>query len=123
MRLLSSEGRATDLRQSALSYEPATRGLTLPTIGLGLHASRQDHQAQLVADIVTESPLLNGGDLRSLLHRRGVTGTAEKTEAIKDAEARGWIKTKPLKGRGSPVVHAPPGFDWEGSSVAGMISR
>lgn len=105
-RFLASEGRgAYNLPESALSYDPGTKGLWLAEVGI----SRTDHQrasaADLAAKLVADRPGINTTHLRDALAASGITSNDLKNHAINGAKARTLIHTH----RESHQVHHHPG--------------
>lgn len=94
VRYLRTEGRARwNLHESRLSFDPATRRLSLPSedVGLSRRDARRGESTRLVERLVDENPGVNVGTLWTLLAGEGVTNNDDKAAAIADAKARRFI--------------------------------
>lgn len=107
-RFLRTEGRAAfDLYESRLSFDPATRGLTLSgrDVGLSREAARAKGAVDAVVRVVTGSPGLNKTQLRDAMAGDGPTHHGEQDKAVKDALASGQIHYH--KGSKGAQLHYP----------------
>lgn len=102
VRYLRTEGRARwNLHESRLSFDPATRRLTLPSedVGISRRDARRDESAHLVERLVDENAGVNVTTLWTLLAGEGVTNNDDKGAAIAAAKARRFIHIHAGKGR------------------------
>ena len=96
VRYLRTEGRARwNLHESRLSFDPATRRLTLPSgdVGVSRRAARLDESTRLVERLVGENVGVNVTTLWTLLASEGITNNDDKANAIADAKARRIVHT------------------------------
>lgn len=113
VRFLRTDGRAMNLYESRLRRDDASGRLMLATedMGVSRRKAKAESRAQLVLEIVRDSPGINGTGLRELLSAKDVTNNDVKTEAISKAKELGLIHTHP--GKGNAVTH------WRGRSHEG----
>lgn len=95
VRYLRSEGRATDLPESRLEFDPATTRLYLGTgdVGVNRRLARRAEGARLAAQVVAETPGLKKGDLTDALGLAGLTNNDDKSAAIAAAIKDGYVHT------------------------------
>jgi hypothetical protein len=119
IRFMKAEGRDVDVPEDQLSYDSATRRLTLTGAGnrRELRSARYaEILAEAVRDIATARPGINTGELEGALRaaghhlQRGVAGAAANL-----AVERGWIRRE--AGPRNSKLHYPPDIGQESFSV------
>lgn len=107
VRYLRSEGRATDLPESRLEFDPATTRLYLGTgdVGVNRRVARRAEGVRLAAQVITERPGLKKGDVTDALGLAGVTNNDDKAAAIAGAIKDGIVHTHP--GARTAIHHYP----------------
>jgi hypothetical protein len=111
VRFLKAEGRDVEVPEDELSFDPATRRLTMTGAGnrVQVRAVADIEQlAEAIRDIVAATPGLNVSELRDALRDHDQHLQREDVgKAAKVAIDRGWIVQKP--GKGNAKLHYPPG--------------
>jgi hypothetical protein len=95
-RFLSSEGRSSyDLPESALHYDPASRGLWLPESAVGANRAevRAEAGAQTASRLVSENPGIMTTELRDMLGDTGVGNNTDRASALRKARTLGLVHT------------------------------
>ncbi len=99
-RFVRSEGRAWDLFESPLGYEPEHRLLSLDAGQVGMNRAqvrRTGAAAALVSALELE-PGATTRRVRAILHDAGVTNNEAKDDALSQAKAAGLVHVHPGKG-------------------------
>lgn len=92
-RFLRTEGRAWQLDESRLTFDPASHGIGLPHGDLGVSrrkAKARDH-AHTVATIINEHPGSNTTQIGDHLTDNGITNKGDHSEAINEARRLGLV--------------------------------
>lgn len=107
VRYLRTEGRAVDLPESRLEYDPATSRLYLGTgdVGVNRRLARREEGNRLAAQIVRDDPGISKGDLTDAIAAGGITNNQDKAAVVAAAIQARLIHTH--RGKGTKVHHYP----------------
>lgn len=92
-RFLRTEGRAVDLEESRLTFDPLTSMLGMPSSDVGVSRSKAKtiQQARIVADAVAQQPRITRNDLFDAVADLGVTNNTDKAKALDWAKTNGLV--------------------------------
>jgi hypothetical protein len=92
-RFLRTEGRAWELDESRLTFDPASAGLGLPSSDVGVSRSKAKvlQNARVVLDAVRSNAGINRNDLFDAVAELGLTSNVEKAKALDEARRSGLV--------------------------------